>query len=616
MIRYKHAFAKAWLHRQGHQILINDNDFFSKDIDKIKKKFSIKPLTSYIRLGELLIDEEDLDKIQTIPFYEMRRRFSYTIYKLPLTKTRKAWRPYQKDVLILARRSPDIPGEIPLGTFKRRHLKIQYNPFKKTIRGVGEGFGTERGVYSNGDITPWIVVSKRKRIQMVNRLVVHQSPHDITKALLRQYEGKSVERVLKQKIKELPVFLTTDGDLLCFPKSRNLPKILFVGKTRGGKTYAMASIMGRIFYVFEDRICLLNDSLNQFYDLSLPNDKTALNRISERIGNKPRHLPTVNLYMSCPNLRILYEDEDVSYRLVLSLKEFIKRWDWFAHGVKKWDIGSPFKYIDDKIMNIICSCSNKKELQKKLYGYFQEKYPDEKEFKQKKSMIEKWCAALDKVFIDEFTNNHFKDDERISPVWKVITKDGKELVTHPVIACLEATLIPVVNNYLAKEYPIAKKQMADLIRKIVRHQMLSEVKKRIWVCIDELKDFLDKKGSRGDDLLDALDYLFTQGAFNNLGFAATIQEYSKITNSMRNNASHLFVFEMASSDERKLIAADYDLDKDKLAEIKDLPKHHCLFTTKEKVVIYNKEGSRKVVEGGMWVGKVLPTITVHKSAGE
>jgi len=82
---------------------------------------------------------------------------------------------------------------------------------------------------------------------------------------------------------------------------------------------------------------------------------------------------------------------------------------------------------------------------------------------------------------------------------------------------------------------------------------------------------------------------------------------------MKANSTHLVIFELQTNEERKAIAKDYNLDKAKVDEMADLKTFQCLFTTKEKVVLYDKDGSRKVEDGGLWKGKILPPLTCHKS---
>lgn len=609
-----HSFAKVWLDKLGNEIYINDTNFFEQDLDKLRDKFVIAPLRTGLYIGDSLINEEELEDIKYLPFEDMKKKLGLTIYKLPVEK--KGWRKLQKDILIIGKKRPGVPNEIPNSTFTRRALKIEWNRAECWVRGVGENFGTDKGQYAGGDITPEIYYAEGKKdSHNINPVFKMDSFYDVTKDWYKVRRGEEVDSSERINIKELPVLISEDGLLLCMPKTKVLPKIIAVGKTRGGKSFALNSIMGRAFYMFQDRVGLVNDSLNQFYDLSLAQNQVAFIKEIGRVDNEPRHLPTINLYMSCPSLKMNYKDEHVSYRLVISFKTFLKSWDYFAQGVDKWKIGAPFKYVSKEIINEMSQMKTTAEIRNYLFAKFSEMQGDGKELeKGKREMLMKWVASIDKVLADKFTDNLFQDEETTAAQWKLVRENGNEVVGHPFIIALEAGLVPVINNYLAKTKPIAIKQMADLLNKVVEHQMHVDKKKRIWMFIDELKDFL--KHRKGNVLYTALDEIFTQGAFNNIGFAGSIQEYSKLTNSMRNNLSHIIIFDMPSKEERRKVADDLELDKDRMEELYNLGKHQCLFATKESVVIYNREGQRKVVEGGIWKGKVIPPITHHKDTGE
>ena len=142
------------------------------------------------------------------------------------------------------------------------------------------------------------------------------------------------------------------------------------------------------------------------------------------------------------------------------------------------------------------------------------------------------------------------------------------------------------------------------------------LQKRIWIGIDELKDLLGKKGS---DVYKALDHLFTQGRFPMIGFIGNLQEYTMMTTSMRNNTTHLIVFDLQAASERKAVATDYLLDHEILESMIKLKKFQCLFITKQKMVIYDNDGKMEVKPagiGGIWKGSIVPPITVHKKPSD
>lgn len=756
MTTYHHSFAKLWLHRLGNEIYINGTNFLNIDIDKLKNKFKITPLKTYIRMGDDLLDKEEMSEITKISYPDMKKNFRLTIYRIRAGK--KAWRKNQSYILLIAKKKHGIP-DMPETSIRRRNSTgkcvIEWDKLNQCVRGTGEDFGTQDGQYRTGDVTPWIYYGEKKKGHNLNYLVKHDSYDEISEGLFDKWQGKLKRKIQIKPIKELPIMITEEGYLLCLPKTRVLPMILIIGKRGKGKcepkgskvlmadgtwkniedikvsdvvvspvyinnkwrltnsivsakfkykkeqifeitdkndkpkyrcteyhripvvrgkaisdfsadriyteknnkklsfylagkkikqieiklkkkrkkedvygisidspsqyyitdnwmvthnSYTLNSILGRVIYIYQDRAGLLNDSLNQFYDLMMPMPKGHSGLIKElfRIGNESKYLPVINLYMSCPGLKMKYTDENIGYRLVIPFKDFLYRYKFFTYKIPKWDLGKPEKYLKKEIVNALDECKNEEDVKRKLFSLMHNAAED----KGTQAMIYKWVAAFESIFRDEFTSNLFKNEETTAPYWELKTKD-ESLHGHPFIISMEAGLVPVINNYLAKANPIAEKQMADLLKKIIRWQMVrDEKKKRYWIFIDELKDFL---GKRGTDVYDALDYLFTQSRINKIGFVGNIQEYKRLSPSMRANSTHLIIFELQTNEERTAVAKDYRLDKEKLDSIAELKLFQCLFTTKERVVLYDNNGRRKEAEGGIWKGKVIPPLSHHSS---
>jgi len=609
---YRHSFAKAWLYRLGNEIFINGTNFLEGS--KVKDKFKIEPLNTFIKLGDELINESELSEIVPISYPDMKK-LGLAIYRFRAGD--KAWRTRQEYVLIIAKRkSGNIP--VPETTIRRRNSTgkciLEWDKLNKVIRGVGEDFGIPEGQFGNGDITPWIPYGeKSQRGKNLHVLSRHDSFDAITEGLFDSWEGKPQKMTAILDIKEMPIMITTEGKLLCMPYDKDyVPKMVMVGLSGSGKSFTLSSILGRAFLIFHDNAGLLNDSLNQFYDLMIPMDSKAFKRELRRVGNIPCSLPVVNLYMSCPYVKMKYTEENIGYRLVIPFKDFLYRYKFFTYGVDKWNLGKPEKYLTKDVVNALDNCKNAEDVKRALYSLI----PNAAEDKGVKAMIYKWEAAFESIFRDEFTSNLFKHEEMTAPYWRLKTKDGDEYSDHPFIISAYAGLFPIINNAFAKELPIAQKQLADIIRKIVRWQMkMDDKKKRIWIGIDELKDLLGKKGS---DVYDALDYLFTQGRFPKIGFVGNLQEYTKMSDSMKNNTTHLVVFDLLKETERKAIAADYRI-KERLEEMAQLKENQCIFITKKKMVVYSSDGKREVKkagEGGIWKGKILPPVTVHKKPSD
>lgn len=617
-MKNQHSFAKPWLHRLGHEITINGKNFFLNDITELHAQYDqqIKPLKTEIILGNEFMDEEELKEQIPISYTDLMKKFGWAVLVVDRPADKGlAWHKGQRSLLYLAKMKK---GSTPLSreAFNKKGLVVMWDRVNRAFQGIGEDFGTKEGKYGLGNVTPWVQYEKDETKKTLHGKVIVKPDYDnIADDWISEWEGVRKEKKKVLQIKEIPVMITVEGSLLCLPYDKDYAwKIVGVGETGGGKSFLLNSYLGREFLINGSKCGILNDSLNQFYDLMLPMDQNPHILTLSRIGNEPRCLPVINLYMSCPNLKMRYEDEDISYRLVVSFKDFLRRYSFFKYGVARWDLKGSERYLTQEVIDQLHRCKTVKEVEEKLYEVLPHGKKEDDGFKK---MITKIIATIENIFRDQFTSNLFLNDPRVAPYWHLKRKDGLEFTNHPFIVAAYGGLFPIINNSKAKTREIAKKQLADLIRRIVDFQMeLDEKKKRIYIGIDELKDLL---GEKGDDLYEALDYLFTQGRFPDIGFVGSLQEYTRMSNSMQNNTSHLVVFDLRKDSERKAIAKDYRLDVTRLEEMAELGQHECLLITKKRIVIYDKEGRRKEKkegESGLWKGKIVPPISVHRKPSD
>jgi hypothetical protein len=614
---YEHSFAKVWLDHLGNTILINGKDFFKEDLDNVKKEFTVSPLKTFFYVGQEFTNDVSDNLVQI--YYPKLLELGIGIYRRPAGD--QAWLARQQIILYFDKYNQTRTDMYPEPSFQRfcsnNGNKVLWDKTNKRIRGLGHCFGSRNGRYGMGDLTPWFYYDEgsKRDAKNVNYLVKYKGYSDITEELMRAWDHKPKQELIKVEIsgykkKEMPVALTEESNLLCMPFDKDyVPKMIQVGTSGGGKSFCMNSILGRAFYIFNDMIGLLNDSLDQFYDLMLCMKEFEANL--RLFGNEPKNLPVVNMYMSGPGIRIRYKDEHAGFRYVVPFKKFLYQYKFYSYGIQKWDLGKPEKYLSQKlIVDELYKSTDAEQVKEVLFSCL-----ENTEDKGIQAMIFKWKAAFENIFKEEFTSNLFKNEETTAEKWVLKDSDGNTLEGDPFIVAMYAGLIPVLNNSMVKDRPIAKKQVSQLMHDIVTWQMKQgDKKKRVWIAIDELRDML---GRKGDDVYNALDYLFSQGRFPKIGFIGNVQEYSKMSNSMRNNTTHLMIFTSTSNKERKLIAEDYGLEHSRLDELSHLDNHQCLFITRKKMIIYSPTGQRKEYpNGGIWRVKIVPPISVHKKPSD
>lgn len=601
---YIHSVAKVFLKKLGNKITINGKDFFDKIPNKAEETYSITPLRTQLEVGTRLIDEKELPEMTYISFPDLRRKYGLTIYKIPITKELQ-WYKSQQAIYVIANRTKGVPGEIDDAAFSRHGFKLEFDVKSMRVRGIGEGFGTVKGKFSIGNVTPLIPVGEEQhKGDNLRDMHRYENYGEVSNLIYETWSGREiVEQPIK--IKELPVMVIDDGkSLLCIPKDKEkVPKILIVGKSRKGKTFSTVSILSRIPYIFGDEVGICNDMFSQFEDCMIPQDNTEFIYKLNRIGEEPKPLPIVNLYLSGPDLDIRYNNESAGFRLVVDIRDFCFRYPYWSYGVGKWDLGKAIKYMSADIVHQVSSTTTAEQVKDILYSSLQN--PDDLD-----QMIFKWKSAFEQIYRDQFTSNMFINEPSTSPVWTAnITVNGKELEfeEHPFIVCLYSGMIPVLNNSTVKDKPITPKMTVDLLNKILLFQDRMKNKgtmKRIWLVWDELRDLFDKKNK---EVYAAFEKFFTQAAFRLAGGIVNVQEYSILTPAFKNNTDYMLVFALQTSEERNAIAKDFEC-KDEMMAVGELKLFECLFVAKEKVVIYDVDGRRREEYGGLWKGVVLPPL--------
>ena len=91
-------------------IYINNKNFFVQNLEKIKNKYKVKPLRTFINIGEALVDEKELSEISEISYPDMKSKFNLTIYRIRAGKM--AWRERQNYILFIAKRKPETCNRV------------------------------------------------------------------------------------------------------------------------------------------------------------------------------------------------------------------------------------------------------------------------------------------------------------------------------------------------------------------------------------------------------------------------------------------------------------------------------------------------------------------------
>ncbi len=180
---------------------------------------------------------------------------------------------------------------------------------------------------------------------------------------------------------------------------------------------------------------------------------------------------------------------------------------------------------------------------------------------------------------------------KISPRWEVRKNDGTVMSGNPVLACLEAGIIPsiITQNLQPKDY--FPQYMRYIIDSIFEYQ-LNVAKHRgepTWMFIDEMPDISSTENRTV--AAESLRRCVTEGRNPGIGTIFALQNWSKVDPQIRNNTTHLFAYHNKAK-EAKAIAKDFDLPSHIERDLITLNKFRCIGMTHEKFIVYNTDGER------------------------
>ena len=590
-------FALQWLDYLGNDIYNKGKGIFKYDG---KPKYEISKLRHQILLGRELV-KNDSSSYAIMPYSELQN-FGFTV----VMGTDWLWREKQACYYAIKTKERNIIG-ITESLFKRK-LQLQHDPVNRRVRLVGGDVLADQKLKINSGIGPWVVYEEDTPIKDYT-----PKDYEITKedyrSQIKKWGGKVEENVNEYlEIKELPAIMSDEGYVVCIRKENTCQRMIVVGESGKGKSIFTNAIASRIFYTWEDRVAWLIDPLDQFNEISRPQAYKQFNELNSLIGNEAKPIPAVQLYLACKNNTLMINKE-ISLFVTLNFEEFLRKYKFYTFGIKDMDVGDTIRYLNAYIKDIK-DATEAEEIKDVMF----EKVPNAHKDKGMQAMIFKWKETFETIFKEKFTSNMYIDDGDASDELEVKFLDGTSMKGHPFIMCYQAGLIPVLNISAARRQRWLRNYLADLMQKIVAHQINTpdEKRKRVWIIADELNEIYEI-GKKKDNAFSAFEELYRQGRINNIGFVGNTQSLDKLNPEMYKNATHICCVYMKDHKERKRVGDTYNLDKEVYNKIESLKEREMMIFSKEPFVIYDRWGRRKVVTDRKWFkGRILPPVNFHK----
>lgn len=582
-------FALQWLDYLGNEIYSNGKKIFTYDG---KPNYVISRLNTKVEIGKP-IAEEYSPGYKNISFSELQE-MNYSI----VPRYTGGYTFYE-----LVRSGINTPG-INQTSFTRLNMLIRHDPENRRIRLVGDyALPENKRKFGMGR---WVIYDRDESVNYYATKGREDGYYDSVKTWMAGNEDTQPRYQIIHN--DIPILISDEKYIVCLRKIGTCQRMIVVGESGFGKSTMVNAISTRIFYTWEDRIGWMLDPLNQFNDISLPQDYIEFNRLNNYIFNEPRPLPAVQLYLACKK-KVAMKHPEISMMIALNFFEFLKRYKFYVFGLKEMDIGDTYRYMMDFIKDIK-DVNDKDDIKDIMF----ERIPNAHKDKGMQSMIYKWVNTFDTILKERFTSNMYEKGE-VCDELEVKFADGSTMKGHPYLMCMEAGVVPILNTAAARRERWVRNYLADIMQKTVAHQIDTPENKRhrMWQIADEMNEIYEF-GKRKDNASAAFEELYRQGRFNNIGFIGNTQSLRKLSQDMFENATHICCVYMKDRKSRSMIESTYEM-KDIGNRIEELKKQEMIVFSKEPFIIYDRWGRRELSNKKWFKGRILPPMNYHKVPG-
>jgi len=442
-------------------------------------------------------------------------------------------------------------------------------------------------------------------------------------AIMSQLSG-TLQRTqeLALDIPEIPVMITSTGDLICIPKENDPPTIACVGRRGEGKSFLLHRLLDMFHWRWGTSNIIMNDITGETARWSKPWQKgttfaaKAMNDLS-MYDEHTLPLPIVYLHPErSPKIpeKEMYHPYKSGVKISLPFKEVIKDFDTTLRGHKNWELGKSGRWF----RNIV------------------RKFPDEMIIGDFEVFIQQVKDALNQMrtenedvpdgvqakiisILRDFYNANFLDvSNGLASTWKV-DSDLEKWESYPWLVLMKYKLIPSLLTLYIRNKEWFPQYFRFINDTIMDNQTQSPLFKEtvIMEFIDELT------GITSRDVVNAasetIERTFAEGRNMRIGAVYATQNYEKVPAKVSTNTHYAFVFRQAKEGIEALRKDFPEIQSSGRggwkSEIMRLKRFECVALTTKEFVRYKETGEAER-STGPFKGTILPPLSGHKSPNE
>lgn len=415
------------------------------------------------------------------------------------------------------------------------------------------------------------------------------------KNLGQAFLPRNMSNIKQNIIEDLPILITRDGTVVCIPKLKEMGLITYVGLTGMGKTLAAGGGLDEIYWNWGDNLSIMNDSQDETFQWSEPNDVDAFVSMVKKINLKPKPLPIVYLFPSSDEF--IKQEENVKNKdsIIISIP-----FSDVINNIEKYvpNLGESKKYLLERRDELL-----KVETTEELFSLIDS--IDNGTSKGLKDVVKKLTAGFSNLIQEGILNI----SNPSIPSYLKTNMDEK--LHNPFVAIMKCECVPsfVTSDLYTQKYKDAI--LSYYIDELYYECSQGELKgKRVWLYFDELTWVVHSDPRKtSPETESSLSNIASRGRNNGISLVYATQSYNDIPRAIRSQTKFAVIFRHKDREQAKGICDDFGLGKVNRDDILGLKKYEAIVATTEYLVCY--KGETKKVMQGPFVGTVFPAL--HKN---
>lgn len=405
--------------------------------------------------------------------------------------------------------------------------------------------------------------------------------------------------IRKCSIKDIPFMTTVDGTIVCIPKTPEMGMIAAIGMTGSGKTLCAGYILDNVFWNWEDKIGVINDSQEETFVWSESCDNNQFKNKLKIVDQSPCPLPMIYVLPSSdkPQEKESFLIDKNYVCCSIPFEEVINNVEYYLP-----DLGNSLKYLlgkkeqlldvrtEDELFEIIDAIDTGGS------GLAETRY------------------KLRVSFLNLINEGILNISNSSIPPYLVVktTGDKKEVYNgNPLTAIMIAGCIPsfITSNLYTQRYKDAI--FSYYINCLFQESLNGIMKgKRTWLYFDELTKVVHSDPRLSSPLTEkALNNIASRGRNNGISLIYATQRYNEIPRTIRSQTKYAVIFKHKQKDETKTICDDFFLDDKSRDNILGLKKFEAIAATTEYFICY--KGNKRWETNGPLKGNIIPPM--HKN---